>query len=599
VLLFVVATIYAGINSILILIELWTAYLVQLRALTHFQLTMKFQAIAIYCTLFTAFAADMVHANLITAWGKEKLVSSSTGGTFVSKVLRTAFSRHLQLDTNQVYHYTLVGDDLEGDDESKFFGSAVAVSGDGTRVAVGSQGDYGYTGSVIVFEYNPSTLQWAPFGTKIRGQSGGDYFGSSLAMSNDGSRLAVGAPNNYAYTGHVRVYQYNSVDDEWSLMGIDLDGDVRGGNAGTSVTISGDGSRVAMGAPHVSSSTGQSTAGRVLIFSYDGTNWVPSGDAIESQVRAFLGGAVALSENGNRLVVGGRTFTPPTNDGDPPLDYAGSVSVYDFVDNDWVQAGESLFGLEYYDRFGNDVDISDDGFRIVIGAFTSNGQDLNLRDIGQVSVFQEDTSIPAGWSQVGVSINGESESDKLGSSVSISGNGKVVVLGSPDNDDVKQNTGEVEVYQYVEADDIWKQVGIDIGGKCSKGSFKSIFEYMLNWISLNPFFVSFCQVNVKPMDLEEMSLLATTGHASSLDLRRVITMQERPVSLKLSSGQVMERMGLMISVLLLLLPVHLPLLLLLLHPQHQLHLHPQRKILLKAQYVLQRHLRILLHPRCR
>ena len=43
-------------------------------------------------------------------------------------------------------------------------------------------------------------------------------------------------------------------------------------------------------------------------------------------------------------------------------------------------------------------------------------------------------------------------------------------------------------------------------------------------------------MNVKLMDLEEMWLLTTTGHASSLDLRRVITMQERAVSLKLSSG---------------------------------------------------------------
>lgn len=39
-----------------------------------------------------------------------------------------------------------------------FFGSTVAISGDGTRVAVGSEGDYGYQGSVLVFEYNPSTL---------------------------------------------------------------------------------------------------------------------------------------------------------------------------------------------------------------------------------------------------------------------------------------------------------------------------------------------------------------------------------------------------------------------------------------------------------
>ena len=439
---------------------------------------MKFQAApsAIYSILFAAFAADiLVHANLITAWGKEKLVlvSNPTGGTFVSKVLKIAFSRELEIDPNEVYHYTLVGDDLDGPARDDFFGSAVAISGDGTRVAVGSEGDYGYTGSVLVFEYNLSTLQWAPLGELILGETGGDYFGASLSMSRDGTRLVVGAPNNYGYKGHMRVYQYNSVSGQWSVMGIDLDGDVANGNAGTSVTISGDGSRVAMGAPFSAS-----TAGRVLIYSYDGSNWVLSGNVIESPVRAFLGGAVALSDNGNRVVVGGRLFTPPANVGEPTLDSAGSVSVYDFVGDVWVQSGESIFGLEYYGRFGNDVDISDDGSRIVVGAFTSDGQDLNIRNIGQVSVFQQDTSIPAGWRQIGPSINGESDSDKLGSSVSISGNGNVVVLGSPDNDDVSQNAGEVEVYQYIEAEDIWKQVGIDIGGKCSKGSFKFICEYM-------------------------------------------------------------------------------------------------------------------------
>ena len=419
---------------------------------------MKFQASAIYSTLFAAFAADTVHANLITA------VSSSTGGTFVSKVLKTAFSRQLQLDPNQVYHYTLVGDDIEGEDFNDFFGSAVAISGDGARVAIGSEGDYGYTGSVVVLEYNLTTLQWASIGQKIRGEQGGDYSGASLSMSNDGTRLAIGAPNNYGYRGHMRVYEYNSVSDQWSIMGIDLTGDAPNGNAGLSVTISGDGSRVAMGAPKSASAT-ENTAGRVLLFSYDGANWVLSGNVIESQVRAYLGGAVALSDNGNRVVVGGRSFTPP-NTGSS-LTYAGSVSVYDFdsVGNVWVQAGESLVGLEYYDRFGSAVDISDDGTRIVVGAFTSDGQDPDKRDIGQVTAFQEDTSIPAGWRQLGNNIDGESNSDKLGSSVSISGNGNVIILGSPDNDDVKQNTGEVEVYQYVEAQNTWKQVGIDIGGK--------------------------------------------------------------------------------------------------------------------------------------
>jgi hypothetical protein len=415
---------------------------------------MKFQASAIYSTLFAAYAADTVHANLITA------VSSSTGGTFVSKVLKTAFLRELELDPDLLYHYTIVGDDIEGDDSNDFLGSAVAISGDGARVAIGSEGDYGYAGSVVVLEYNPNTLQWAPLGLKIRSQRNGDYFGASLAMSNDGSRLAIGAPNSYGYRGNMLVYEYNSVSGQWSQMGNSVQGDVVNGNAGASVTISGDGSRVAMGAP-----LSASTAGRVLLFSYDGANWVLSGNVIESSVRAYLGGAVALSDNGNRVVVGGRTFTPP--DTGNTLAYAGSVSVYDFdsVDSVWVKAGETIIGLGYYDRFGNAVDISDDGTRIVVGAFTSDGQDIDVRDIGQVSAYQEDTSIPAGWRQIGDIINGESASDKLGSSVSISGNGNVIILGSPDNDDVKQNTGEVEVYQYIEAQNIWKQVGIDIGGK--------------------------------------------------------------------------------------------------------------------------------------
>jgi len=458
---------------------------------------MRIHASAIYSILFAAFAEeDRVHAKSIAAWDnntahhQEKITASSSKSILRSKVIRSAIStRHLvAIDPTQIYKYKKLGNDLEGDDESKFFGSAVAMNGDGSLVAVGSEGDYGYTGSVFVFQYNPSTLQWAPFGQRIRGENAGDNFGASLAMSNDGLRLAVGAPSNYGYRGHMRVYQYtsDSAGGEWSIMGSDLDGDAAGDNAGTSVTISGDGSRVAMGAP-LSASTTQdqdesypSTAGRVLIFSYNETakNWVVSGNVIESPVTAYLGGAVSLSENGNRVVVGGRMFTPIV--GDKALDYAGGVSVYDFVDSVWVQAGDTINGLDYYDRFGHDVDISDDGTRIVVGAFTSDGQDLNRRDIGQATVFQEDTSIPAGWRQIGPIINGEQLSDKLGSSVTISGDGNVAAVGAPDNDDGGTSAGEVEMYQYIQAEDEWQQIGVDIGGKSLTAIFNCVIQSFCN-----------------------------------------------------------------------------------------------------------------------
>jgi hypothetical protein len=430
---------------------------------------MRIHVSAIYSILFAAFAEeDRVHAKSIPAWDNnaaQVILTRSSESILRSKVPKSAISRHLDaIDPTQTYKYKKLGNDLEGI-SSKYFGSAVAISGDGTLVAVGSKGDYGYTGSVFVFQYNASTLQWTQFGQRIRGESSGDKSGASLAMSKDGLRLVVGAPDNgetnYGYRGHMRVYEYNSGSGQWSQMGGDLDGFARNDNAGTSAAISGDGSRVAMGAPGSDSAT-VVDAGRVLIFSFDGSNWVPSGNVIESPERAYLGGAVALSYNGNRVVVGGTTFAPTK-----ALDYAGSVSAYDFdfVDSVWVKAGETIIGLGYYDRFGSDVDISDDGTRIVVGALTSDGQVLDRRDIGQASVFQEDTSIPAGWRQIGNNINGEDNYDNLGSSVTISGDGNVIAVGAPDNDDGGGNSGEVEMYQYIQAEDEWRQIGIHIGGK--------------------------------------------------------------------------------------------------------------------------------------
>ena len=125
--------------------------------------------------------------------------------------------------------------------------------------------------------------------------------------------------------------------------------------AGFSVTISGDGSRVAMGAPSSDRATADD-AGSVLIFSYDGSNWVLSGNVIESPVTAYLDGPVALTDNSNRVVVGGTMFTPIVCGKE--LEYSGGVSVYDIVGNVWVQAGDAILGLDYYDRFGHDVDMN-------------------------------------------------------------------------------------------------------------------------------------------------------------------------------------------------------------------------------------------------
>ena len=124
---------------------------------------MRFHVSAVYSILFAAFAAeDRVHAKSIPAWDNESVqekLTNSPESTLRSKFLRSAITRHIgAIDPTQTYAYKKLGNDLEGEDETKFFGSAVAMNGDGSLVVVGSEGDYGYAGSVFVVYSSVDTI---------------------------------------------------------------------------------------------------------------------------------------------------------------------------------------------------------------------------------------------------------------------------------------------------------------------------------------------------------------------------------------------------------------------------------------------------------
>ena len=78
-------------------------------------------------------------------------------------------------------------------------------------------------------------------GVDIDGEAVGDESGFSVSMSRDGSIMAVGAPNNDAVpndSGHVRVYRL--VNKTWTQMGTDIDGSVSNDFFGQAVSLSGD-----------------------------------------------------------------------------------------------------------------------------------------------------------------------------------------------------------------------------------------------------------------------------------------------------------------------------------------------------------------------
>ena len=84
------------------------------------------------------------------------------------------------------------------------------AASDGFTLAIGARWNDGNgpnSGHVRVYQYANST--WSQLGSDIDGEAADDYLGWSVSLSSDGTIVAIGATNNDgngSNSGHVRVY---------------------------------------------------------------------------------------------------------------------------------------------------------------------------------------------------------------------------------------------------------------------------------------------------------------------------------------------------------------------------------------------------------
>jgi hypothetical protein len=198
--------------------------------------------------------------------------------------------------------WTQLGADIDGEAAEDKSGHSVALSSDGTRLAVGVRFNDGTgtdAGHVRVFKESGGA--WTKVGDDIDGEAAGDYFGWSVALSSDGTRLAVGAPQHDGGgtdSGHVRVFDL--VGGTWTQVGGDIDGEAAGDQFGQSVALSSDGTRLAVGA------NAPTDVGYARVFDLVGGTWTQVGGDLDGVAAEDLfGNYVALSSDGSRLAVGG------------------------------------------------------------------------------------------------------------------------------------------------------------------------------------------------------------------------------------------------------------------------------------------------------
>ena len=147
--------------------------------------------------------------------------------------------------------WTQVGDDINGETEDEQAGWSVSLSADGSRLAIGApQNDEASFGAVtgVVRVYTWDGDKWVKVGTNLYGKHFDYMSGISVSLSANGSRLAIlmRLPDPYSgVAGRVRIYDWNGA--AWEQAGVELDGETTATFTGRSLSLSADGSRVAIG----------------------------------------------------------------------------------------------------------------------------------------------------------------------------------------------------------------------------------------------------------------------------------------------------------------------------------------------------------------
>jgi hypothetical protein len=346
-----------------------------------------------------------------------------------------------------------------------YFGNSVSVSTNGKIVAIGAfqttVGSNYEQGEVYVF-VEPSagwkTTNAPTADLTYSGGAAGDSFGTSVAISGDGTTVVVGAPG--ANSGQGAVYVY--VATTWQTTGtpnnvLTASDGQPGDSLGTSVAYT-NGAAVA-GADTATVGSNQ-YEGAAYVFVEPNGGWTGGGTlnqsaklvAASGQEYELFGYSVAIVNN--TIAVGAIQWSSPTQE------QCGEAYVFIEPTNGWAgtlneNADLQVSGGLSEDNFGSAIVVSQTTAAIVVGAEGANVQ--GNAEQGAVYVFAKPSG---GWSGV---INQKAEltakdgdqEDFFGTSVAINAGGSIIMVGSPLAPDTLNGPGPGKVYLYSEPKTGW------------------------------------------------------------------------------------------------------------------------------------------------
>jgi hypothetical protein len=295
-----------------------------------------------------------------------------------------------------------------------------------------------------------------------------DMFGASVAVSNTGETVVIGATHDEdgAESGAViedsagSAYVFIRSDGTWTqqikLVSDDRDQEQFFGDA---VALSGDGTTALITATGT-----QDNAGSAYVFIQSEETWtqqaklVPDdGDSDDS-----FGDSIALSDDGTTAVITATGDEDGDSSGSNVVkDHAGSAYVFTQSDGTWTQQAKLVASdRDQNDSFGAAAAISSAGETAVIGAINDDDGDRS----GSGTVIEDD----AGSAYVFTHSNGEwteqtellpddrAQDDQFGTAIAVSDDGATAVITASE-DGNKNGDGAGSAYVFTRSGETWTQ----------------------------------------------------------------------------------------------------------------------------------------------
>ena len=401
--------------------------------------------------------------------------------------------------------------------QSDHFGSSVVLSRDGNTMAVaahweasaaaginGNQNDNSIPQAGAVYIFTRTGAAWAQQAyvkASNPGKAGqgdvpgdGDQFGFSIALSGDGSTLAVGAISEDSAAQQINgnqnddsaqsagtVYVFARTGSTWAQQAYLKSSHAEAGDdLGFSVALSFDGNTLAAAAfdedgsgrtinpPHDNLSL---NSGALYVFIRQNGGWSQQAyiKGSKGETSDGFGFATAISEDGNTIAVGSgdeACLTPGIDppgcaDDAPPLRganiWVGAAYVFVRTGTTWTeQAFIKANNARPYNSFGVRLSLSGDGNTLAVTAYLEDSAGRGVRppmiqqfllqdtlnvwrehrneaeESGAVYVF---TRSGSKWT-AGAYVKGSNTDagDEFGSAVALSGDGRIMVVGAHHED---------------------------------------------------------------------------------------------------------------------------------------------------------------------